>query len=95
MRTLHYVTGEEGFQVLPYRLLGLRGFTGLDREARGKRAERGIRLHLGRIEVEFAAPHQPRLPALFQDRIEEAAKDLHPVARADARQARMVRQRFI
>jgi hypothetical protein len=64
-------------------------------KARRQRIDRRVGEHMGGIEVEFAPPDQAGLLTLLDNSIEEAAKHFHPVARADARQARMVGQRFI
>jgi hypothetical protein len=50
---------------------------------------------VGRIKVQLASPNQSRLLALLYNRLEKAAKDVQAVAAADARQARVVGQRFV
>ena len=71
-----------------------RGEVGLDGEARLERVERGVGRDLGRVDVELLAPDQPRRDALLDDRLEEAAEDVQPVALADAGQAGVVGQRL-
>src|SRR5260370_40678618 len=68
---------------------------GFDGKARRERIERGSRLDLGGVEVELAAPDQPSLLALRDNRLEEAAKRVQAIAGADARQTRMVGQRLV
>ena len=74
---------------------------GMDRGARfdskagRQRIHRGIGQHVGRIEVELAAPDQPGLLALLDNGLEEAAKDLQAVAGADAGETRMVGKGFV
>jgi hypothetical protein len=67
----------------------------LDREARGDRIERRVRLDLGGVEVQLLAPDQPGLAALLDDRLEEAAEDGQAVAPPDPGQAGVVGQLLI
>ena len=45
--------------------------------------------------VDLSPPDHPRPDARLDDLVEEAAEDAQPVPRADAREAGMVRQRFV
>jgi hypothetical protein len=65
------------------------------REARRDRVDGGVRYDLGRVDIQLAAPDQPGRLALFHDGVEEAAKDLQPIALADLAQTGMVRQRLV
>src|SRR5271167_1707605 len=44
----------------------------------------------GGSQAQRTTPHQSRRLTLFHNRLKEATKDLHPIARANAGQARMV-----
>jgi hypothetical protein len=46
--------------------------------------EHGIDLDLCRIDKEFTPPHTPRVDALLEDGVEEAAKSLQLVSLTDA-----------
>lgn len=68
---------------------------GFDGEAHDESIHGSIGLHLGRVDIELAAPDQLRLLALRHDSVEETAEDLQAVARPDAGQAGMVRQELV
>jgi len=70
------------------------GKVGRDGEARRDRVERGVRRDLGRGEIELLAPDQARVDALRDDRLEEAAEDIEPVAVPEAGEAGMVGERL-
>jgi hypothetical protein len=80
------------------RLVGVQpswGCAGFDSKPRGERIERSVGLHPGGVDVELAAPDQPGLLALLDNRLDELTKHLQAVAGANARQARMVGQRLV
>jgi hypothetical protein len=83
------LVGKEGGQV------GMKGFPRFHGKASRERIHGGIGQHVGRVEVKLATPDEPRLLALRDDRLEEAAKDRQPVAGTDAGQAGMVGQGLI
>jgi hypothetical protein len=57
---------------------------------------RGVRLHLGRVEVKLLAPHQSCRYAQLDDLLEEAAEDLKkPLALPDAGEAGVMGQRLV
>src|SRR5258708_9768585 len=75
--------------------MGLHGCSRLDRKARSQRIQVGIGIDLSAINVEFFAPDQLLLLALFHNRVEEAAKDVDAIAFTNARQTGMIGQRLV
>ena len=73
----------------------LDGCSCLHRKARRQRIQVGIGVDLRTINVEFFAPDELLLLALLHNGLEEAAKDLNPIAVANFGQTRMVRKRFV
>src|SRR5260370_28630345 len=72
--------------------MGLDSCSCLHCKARSQRIEVGIGVDLGAIDIEFLAPDQLLLLALFYDCVEEAAEHLYSIALTDAGQARMIGQ---
>src|SRR5258708_2107050 len=72
--------------------MGLRGCSRLDRKARRERVQVGIGVDLGAINVEFFAPDQLLLLALLYNGVEEAAKDVDPIAFTNTCEAGMIGQ---
>ena len=66
----------------------------LDGEAGAERIQGGVGLDLGRVKVQLLAPDQPGRDALLDDRLEEAAEDVQPIALPDAAQTGVVGQRL-
>ena len=62
----------------------------LDGKARLDRIQGGIDVHFRSIHIELLAPDQTRLLALIDNGLEEATKQLHTIAAANAREARMI-----
>src|SRR6266700_2497337 len=86
---LGWFWGKKGGQML------LDGLSRLNGKPRSERIQIGIGIHLSRIKVQLLAPHQLRLPTLFDDGLKEAPKHREAIAQADLTQGRMIRQRLI
>jgi len=59
---------------------------GIEGKAWDQRVHVDVGLDLSCIDIQFLAPHQFRLLALFDNGIEEATEDLQAIALADAGQ---------
>src|SRR4051794_6693198 len=68
---------------------------GLVIEARNKRRDAGVGLHLRGIDVELAAPDEPRFLTQIHDLLKEALEDADAQSLPDPGQAGVVRQRLI
>jgi hypothetical protein len=67
---------------------------GLDGEARAERVVGGVARDIGRIDVEFLAPHQSGRDAPFDNGFEEATEHVQSVALAEASETGMVGERL-
>src|SRR6266852_2805061 len=77
------------------RQMRLNSLSCFNSKASHERIHSGIRIHLGRIDVEFLAPHELGLLALVHDGIKETAKDREPIPGPNAAQTGMVRQGLV
>src|SRR5581483_6942812 len=73
----------------------LNSLSGFNSKASDERIQSGIGIHLGGIDVEFLAPHEFGLLALFHNRFEEAAKNVQSITGANTAQARMIGERLV
>jgi hypothetical protein len=70
--------------------MGLESCSCLDCKARRERIQVGIRVDLRAINVQLSTPEQLLLLTLLNDRVEEAAKHINPIALTDTGQTRMI-----
>lgn len=71
------------------------GYSRFDRKSRRQRIEICVDINLGGVNIQFFAPYQLRLLTLFNNRLEEAPKDIDAVAGADAAQTEMIGEGII
>ena len=74
--------------------MGLDSCSCLHRKARGERIQVGVGVDLRAINVQLSTPDQLLLLALLNDGVEEAAKDVDPIAFTDTGETRMIGQGF-
>ncbi len=74
--------------------MGLDSLSRLHRKARDERIHVGVGIDLCAIKVQLATPDQLLRLSLLNDGIEEAAKDVDPIAFTDTGETRMIGQGF-